>query len=325
MVGNSTTNNNLQIVNYITSDNEANEVLLFACAICYTVMGVAAAALLTNKIRTASPIRGEKPQKLYLSLLILFATFRSSFFWFLAICWARGKLMQISDGVWFIMLSLGSDLFSSTFIMLLYYWAKMYHFSKGGESISSVLILILNALLYLFQISEYLLFFYDSARATGRVVEVFFNIFTACFSLSLGFGLLLYSWKLYFMFGKSTSRTLTHGARFLSSIAGICMICFLVRATVLMTDAWILISPDAFVVLMFIVSEVVPSCLIMWVFRKPLAPLTGPSSIQPLLGSQNSCLNANYDPNKPALDHATTRKRKRIKIGRREEDLRYIE
>ena len=71
----------LRLVSYITTDNEANEVLLFGCAVCFTIMGIVAAALLFNKIRAASPIRAEKPQKIYLSLLILFSLGESfSFF-----------------------------------------------------------------------------------------------------------------------------------------------------------------------------------------------------------------------------------------------------
>eukprot|EP01117_Protostelium_nocturnum_P008067 TRINITY_DN2872_c0_g1_i3.p1 TRINITY_DN2872_c0_g1~~TRINITY_DN2872_c0_g1_i3.p1 ORF type:complete len:264 (+),score=34.83 TRINITY_DN2872_c0_g1_i3:41-793(+) len=213
------------IVNYITSQSTINTFLLFSCALAFSTLAVFSTALLITRIKSPHATRSDRPQKLYLSFFIIFSIVRSIFFWFLCISCMNHTLDEVSDVVWFSLWSWGSDFFFSTFIILLYYWAKMYHCSKGGESISGVLVLILNSMLYLFQLSEYLLYFDE--KTGPRFVEQFRNVFNACFSLSLGLGMLMYSWKLHKMFGAAKSPALVHGARWLSGIAGLCMICFI--------------------------------------------------------------------------------------------------
>jgi len=265
--------------------------------------------ILLRKLWSLSTIgyvgEGVKTQKFFLSFLSLSTTIRCIFFCLLGSYYFLQDVKAVPANVWFVLSTLPSDFFLTAFTILLFFWARLYHFSISGKSIATGLIVSLNTLLYIFLIVEYVIYFMrhrvKMAEEGKQLLIYISNFFGAIFSVILAIIFLYYCIKLYGLLARQSnpygqrSERLERGLKKLVILSIICTSCFLIRSSILLLDSVYSIEPWLFLVIYFVLSEIFPSLLLLlYVFRKQPMRTASQRNIN-VYGSHNYSLLTAHD------------------------------
>jgi len=240
-------------------------------SVLYAAIMLGSFALLIKIGRTqAADEEGLSLQRLFLSLIAVHTFARCVFFGLVTGVAFSEPLQNLPIGFWFVFSTLPFDMFCSIFTLLIYIWAKIYHWSQGAH-LHKRLVIGLNIFLYGAQLAEYALYFLeaDTLKITEETKIMIRNIVTflvmGSFSICLSISIFIYGLRVIFMFRRLTE--LQQGVKTIYLVCGICTTCFLYRGILLYLDYWI--SLDWTFTLVYIVpSEILPLLLMLYVFNQ---------------------------------------------------------
>jgi len=246
-------------------------VVNFSISFLYGLLFIATIVLLYKTVRMkARDEEGHSAQKLFLFLTAIQTFVRAVFFTLVGLSPFFLSLQNLPTGMWFVMSTLPFDFFCSTFTMLLYIWAKIYHWTQGG-SFHKRLVIGLNIGLYISQLAEYVLYFiefdnlYITSVTKSELRDVISYLVMGSFSIFLSIGILIYGSRLIVMFRRLAE--LQEGVKTIWAVAGICTFCFFFRGCLLIIEYWIKLS-WVFELVYFVPSEILPITLMLVVFGK---------------------------------------------------------
>jgi len=168
---------------------------------------------------------------------------------------------------------LPSILFFSTYTLLILFWAEIIHHARN-QSLSfpqklRPIFISTNMVVYLILIGFWLLLFFFPLNAD--IIDVVANIFLAGISLVAAIGFVIYGGWLYVMLKRFPIDSIGRKSKLkeVGWVTVICTTCFTVRAGLIVYGT--LVNVDAeyyFVGTYFLLVEILPSFLVLWILRK---------------------------------------------------------
>eukprot|EP01135_Chromosphaera_perkinsii_P010619 Nk52_evm19s2192 gene=Nk52_evmTU19s2192 len=246
-------------------------VLDFFLSACYFVLFAVSAVEFHLINKRSSPASKWNTQKLFL-ILICGQTFCRCLYF--SLDGARHLQLEANRSFVSVMGTIPAIIYFTTFTVLVYFWAQLYHFAHGQRSYYvGPICIIVNVLFYFSTLAFYCASsvfpdidsVYASSVAYIHVVGVY--------SLGIALAFLVYGWRLYVMFGSIAHVTGlgTKGAQMVRQVGLVTLIslcCFTARAIFIFIFT-VKISHNISISLpYFLISEIIPSVLMLYIFRK---------------------------------------------------------
>jgi hypothetical protein len=183
----------------------------------------------------------------------------------------------------YILLSIPAYLYLSAYLLLIFFWAELYHFAYGSSSNTFVKrflphFVILNIAIYSIVILAFIL--YSVFLNTNEYIAIIIFKVEACFAASIsiiaGLGFMFYGTKLYQQFAHfAINAKSKNKLRQVGLLAGICTVCFVLRAIAIMFVEFVDVPNEIGApIILFIfygILEIVPSILMLYV-QRPIRP-----------------------------------------------------
>jgi len=243
------------------------------------------------------PDLGWTTQKLFLVLTLLSCLVRCVFF--VIVPWQHGNFFMVNfvnDPAFTILDTLPSALFFSTYTLLILFWAEIIHHARNQslsfpEKLRPVFMAI-NMIVYMVLIAFWLLLFFMPRQIF--LLDLVLNLFISAIFTLASIGFVIYGGRLYFMLKQFPieSRGRSSKLQEVGWVTIICTTCFLVRVALLIYGSLSqnIDARDVYIVAYYVVVEVVPSLLVLYILRKlpPRKKIEVPSSTVPFLRSSSS-------------------------------------
>jgi len=227
------------------------------------------------RIHLRVPDLGWTTQKLFLSLTLLSSLVRCIFFGIVP--WIHGEFFMVNFEnypVFTILDTLPSILFFSTYTLLILFWAEIIHHARN-QSISfpqklRPIFMTINMVVYLLLVACWLLlfFFYNHTHTIDIVV----NIYLSLIYLGAAAGFIIFGGRLYIMLKQFPieSRGRRSKLKEVGWVSVVCTSCFTIRTGLLMysTINQTVDVNDFFILTYYLVVEVIPSALVLFILRK---------------------------------------------------------
>jgi len=228
------------------------------------------------RIHMRVPDLGWTTQKLFLFLTLLSSLVRTVFF--IVVPWLHDNVFFMAQfakhPAFTILDQLPAVLFFSTYTLLILFWAEIIHHARN-QSISfpqklRPIFMSINMVLYLVLIAFWLVLFIFNSQQ--KYIDDALNGFLASIFLFAAFGFILYGGRLYVMLKQFPieSRGRRSKLKEVGWVSVICTTCFTLRAALLIYST-ISQKIDArfwFVGAYYVVVEVLPSSLVLFILRK---------------------------------------------------------
>jgi hypothetical protein len=173
-------------------------------------------------------------------------------------------------------------LFFTTFMALVLFWAEIIHHAKHHERsrLLRPLFLAFNAIMYALETVLIVLVMVEKSKPVEDHIvigqyDLIDQSYFCALSLLIAIGFLFYGWRLFALLKSNpiSSQGRTAKLREVGSVTAICVTCFTLRATmkVLMITAPfrnLLVYSWAFLLAFYVVAEVAPALLVLFVLRK---------------------------------------------------------
>jgi len=264
----------------------------FILAGVYSLLIVLPFIQLVRITRTGIPTCKPTTQKTFLAMLCCTAAFRTSFFLVVPLTNRHDtfNITEFSDALLTILDDLGCLVFFTTFTLLILFWAEITLLARNRRSVYSKrvrpLYFILIAFVYIVQIAIWI----TIVSTSKPVVDQVDNIFYCLISLVAAVGFFYFGGHLYLMLKNNPIESAGRKSKLreVLYITAICTICFVGRSilyVVLTFEPSLSVNPVT-VAVYYVVSEILPAFIVLFVLRKlppPKPTHTYPEVNAPLL------------------------------------------
>ncbi|XP_027351508.1 tobamovirus multiplication protein 1-like isoform X1 [Abrus precatorius] len=248
------------------STHYQNAFFYFLCAAYALISSVALIQLIRIELRV--PEYGWTTQKIFHLMNFIVSGVRAVVFGF------HSQVFLLHPKVLIlVLLDLPGLVFFSTYILLVLFWAEIYHQARSLPTERlRILYVSINGAVYFIQVCIWIYLWIDY----NNVVELMGNIFTAAVSFMAALGFLIYGGRLFTMLRRfpiesKGRRKKLHEVGFVTAI---CFTCFLIRGLMVLISAF---DSDASLdvvdhpildLIYYMLVEILPSVLVLFILRK---------------------------------------------------------
>jgi len=215
-------------------------------------------------------------QKLFLFLILLSSLVRCVFFIIIPYLHEEGKFfMENFDYPLFTILgSFPEILYFSTYTLLILFWAEIINRARN-QSLSHPqrlrpIFIIINLFACLVIFSFWLFLFFD--RSFANTIDIIINIYLSVIYLVATFGFIIYGGRLYLMLRQFPieSRGRRSKLKEVGRVSIVCITCFTIKSVLLLWSTFDkeLDTQDIFIGVYYMIAEVIPSLLTLFILRK---------------------------------------------------------
>eukprot|EP00128_Syssomonas_multiformis_P017408 Colp12_sorted_trinity150504_noHs@20684 len=266
-------------IGWIFRDYVFGAIYLLLCILASVNLGLS-----LRQLRTSYEARIWNTQTVFLFLICIQTFVRS---WYFVLKGVARSVSSISDVLLTVMGSIPAILYFSTFSILVYYWANMYHLVSGGRRRIARYFFLANLLCYSTSIvclTLYWCFTDDDQALIGSI----YGYTIATYALILALVYLLYGWRLYGILSTVAERSGVDKGFVLWNVGvvtAVCMTCFTFRAIFIYIFNDTISERYWFSIVYFFIAEIVPIMLMLTIYSKvPNSNRNDQSLTTPILG-----------------------------------------
>ncbi|KAL3820689.1 hypothetical protein ACJIZ3_006594 [Penstemon smallii] len=243
-----------------------DQIFFTLCAVYALVSSVALIQLIRIELRV--PEYGWTTQKVFHLMNFIVNGVRAFIFGF-----HKQVFLLHPKALTLVLLDLPDLLFFSTYILLVLFWAEIYHQAKSLPTDKlRIFFISINSAIYFIQVCIWVYLWIDD----NSTVEFLGKIFIAVVSLIAALGFLLYGGRLFFMLRRFPIESKGRRKKLheVGSVTAICFTCFLIRCFVVVLSAF---DSDASLdvldhpvlnLIYYMLVEILPSALVLYILRK---------------------------------------------------------
>ncbi|KAK6133378.1 hypothetical protein DH2020_032888 [Rehmannia glutinosa] len=253
--------------------NEINEsvqwqdgIFFTLCAVYALVSSVALIQLIRIELRV--PEYGWTTQKVFHLMNFIVNGVRAVVFGF-----HKQVFLLHTKALTLVLLDLPGLLFFSTYVLLVLFWAEIYHQARSLPTDKlRIFYVSINGVIYFIQICIWVYLGIND----NSVAEFIGKIFIAVVSFIAALGFLLYGGRLFFMLRRFPIESKGRRKKLheVGSVTAICFTCFLIRCFVVVLSAFDLdasldvLDHPVLNLIYYTLVEILPSVLVLYILRK---------------------------------------------------------
>eukprot|EP01137_Pigoraptor_chileana_P009096 Opistho-2@56869 len=240
----------------------------FSFAACYFLIAIVSLVMLVRSLHRSGLTAKWSTQKLFMLLTCIQTFSRTLFFTLSGI--DRLQLYEGDRVVMAIFSSIPVMVYFSSFTVILFFWAQLYHFANGQSSGPVVVTSIFCNIVFYLTGAIYLCVLFGTDMDNVRAMNGY-SYAVAVYAAFLALAFLLYGWRMYRVFDSITERIDYEGESQTTKVLIVtftCIVSFTARAAFLFTYTGHLSAHLSASVAYFVICELAPTVAMVAIFRR---------------------------------------------------------